>query len=66
MDGRLRATIPGTAQVVGEDLAKHQAVRKGKAVATDPSPQKDHASIMVIEEDLAAMAPARPDELITL
>ena len=49
-----------------EDLAKYQAVRKGKAVATDPSPQKDHAFIMVIEEDSAAAAPTRLDELITL
>ena len=32
----------------------------------DPSPQKDHASIMVLEEDSAAAAPTRPDELITL
>ena len=49
-----------------EDIAEYQAVRKGKAVVMDPSPQKDHASIMVLEEDLAAVAPTRPDELITL
>ena len=49
-----------------EDLAEYQAARKGKAVATDPSPQKDHDSIMVIEEDSVAMAPIRPDGLITL
>ena len=41
-------------------------MKKGKAVATNPSSQKDHASIMVIEEDSAAVAPTRPDELITL
>ena len=49
-----------------EDLAEHQVVRKGKAVATDPSLQKDHASIMVLEEDSVATDPFRPDELITL
>ena len=51
---------------LAEDLAEYQAVRKGKAMATDPSPQKDHASIMVLEEDSAVAAPTRPDELITL
>ena len=51
---------------LAEDHAEYQAVRKGKAVATDPSPQKDHASILVIEEDSAAVTPTRPDELITL
>ena len=49
-----------------EDIAEYQTARKGKAVVTDPSPQKDHASIMVLEEDLAAAATTRPDELITL
>ena len=49
-----------------EDLAEHQAAMKGKAMATGPSSQKDHASIMVIEEDSAVVAPTRPDELITL
>ena len=39
-------------------------VKKGKAVVTDPSPQKDHPAIMVLEEEEAA-APTRPDELIT-
>ena len=42
-----------------EDHAEYQAVRKGKVVATDPSPQKDHTSIMVLEEDSAA-TPTRP------
>ena len=51
---------------LAEDIAEHQAARKGKAVVTNPSPQDDHTSIMVLEEDLAAVAPARLDELITL
>ena len=51
---------------LAEDHAEYQAVRKGEAVATDPSLQKDHASIMVIEEDPAAVALTKPDELITL
>ena len=51
---------------LAEDHAEYQTVRKGKAVATNPSPQKDYASIMVIEEDSAAQYPTRPDELITL
>ena len=50
---------------IAEDLAEYQVVKKGKAVATDPSLQKDHLSIMVLEEDSAA-TPTRPDELITL
>ena len=50
-----------------EDLAEHQAAeRKGKAVATDPPLQEDHASIMVLEEDSAVPDSPRPDELITL
>ena len=40
-------------------------MKKGKAVVTDPSPQKDHPSIMVLEEDAAA-TPTRPNKLITL
>ena len=44
---------------------EHQAAKKGKTMAMDPSLGKDHASIMVIEEDSAAAAPIRPDELIT-
>ena len=51
---------------LAEDIAEHQAARKGKAVVMDPSPQEDHASIMVLEEDLAAAAPTRLYELITL
>ena len=51
---------------LAEDHVEYQTMRKGKAAATDPFPQKDHASIMVIEEDSAAAAPTRPDELITL
>ena len=50
---------------LAEDFVKYQAVKKGKAVVTDPSLQKDHTSIMVLEEDLAA-TPTKPDELITL
>ena len=49
---------------LAEDLIEYQTVKKGKAVATDPSPQKDHPSIMVLEEDSAA-TPTRPDQLIT-
>ena len=49
-----------------EDLAEHQAAMKGKAKAMGPSSQKDHASIMVIEEDSAVVPPTRPGELITL
>ena len=48
-----------------EDLVEYQAVKKGKAMATDPSLRKYHLSIMVLEEDSAA-TPTRPDELITL
>ena len=45
-----------------EDLAEHQAAKKGKAVATGPSPRMDHASIMVIEEESTIAAPTRPDD----
>ena len=51
---------------LAEDVAEYQAARKGKAVVTDPSLQKDHASIMVLEEEPAAVATTRLDELITL
>ena len=47
-----------------EDAGEQQALRKGKAVVTDPSPLQDHSSIMVLEEEAEA-APTRPDELIT-
>ena len=50
--------------VFAEDVAEQQTLRKGKAVATDPSLPQDHSSIMVLEEELEA-APTRPDELIT-
>ena len=50
---------------LAEDLAEYQVVRKGKVVVTDPSPWKDHTSIMVLEEATAA-TPTKPDELITL
>ena len=49
---------------LAEDIAEQQALRKGKAVATDPSPPQDHSSIMVLEEEAVA-APTRPDEFIT-
>ena len=51
--------------VLAEDAAEQQALRKGKAVATDSSLPQDHSSIMVLEEEPEA-APTRPDELITL
>ena len=51
---------------LAEDVAEYQATRKAKAVVMDPSPQKDHASIMVLEEDPAAAATTRLDELIAL
>ena len=47
-----------------EDAVEQQALRKGKAVATDPSLPQDHSSIMVLEEEPEA-APTRPNELIT-
>ena len=50
---------------LAEDVAKQQAVKKGKAVVKNPSQQEDHPSILVMEEKSAA-APTRPDELITL
>ena len=48
-----------------EDAAEQQMVKKGKVVVTDPSPQKDHPSIMILEEESAAV-PTRLDDLITL
>ena len=50
--------------VLAEDDTEQQALRNGKAVATDPSPSQDHSSIMVLEEELDE-APTRLDELIT-
>ena len=49
--------------VLAEDAAEQQAVKKGKAVVTDPSLQKDHPSIMVLKEE-SATTPTGPDELI--
>ena len=49
---------------LAEDAAEQQALRKGKAMAADPSPSRDHSSIMVLEEEPEA-APTRPDKLIT-
>ena len=50
--------------VLAEDAAEQRALRKGKAVPTNPSLPQDHSSIMVLEEEPEA-ALARPDELIT-
>ena len=50
---------------LAEDPAEYQEVKKGKAMAMDPSPQKVHPYIMVLEEDPVG-TPTRPDELITL
>ena len=50
---------------LAEDAAEQQAVKKGKAVVTDPSQYEDHPSIMVLEEE-SATTPTRPNELITL
>ena len=53
---------------LAEDVAKQQAIRKGKVVITDYEPtdsyqSQDHSAIMVLEETGAA--PSRPVELIT-
>ena len=50
--------------MLAEDAVEQQSLRKGKAVATGPSPSQDHSSIMVLEEEPEA-APTKPDELIT-
>ena len=50
--------------MLAEDAAEQEVLRKGKVMATDPSPPQDHPSIMVLEEELEA-APTRLDELIT-
>ena len=47
-----------------EDAAEQYTLKKGKAVAANPSLPQDHSSIMVLEEELEA-APTRPDEIIT-
>ena len=47
-----------------EDAAEQQVLRKGKAVATNPSSLQDRPSIMVMGEDTEPAA-TRPDELIT-
>ena len=47
-----------------EDVAEQHTLKKGKAVATDPSLPQDHSSIMVLEEELE-VAPTRLDALIT-
>ena len=46
-----------------EDATEQHTLKKGKAVATDPSLPQDHSSIMVLEEKLE-VAPTRPDELM--
>ena len=50
---------------LAEDAAEQHAVKKWKAVITDPSQQQNHPSIMVLEEAIAT-TPTRPNELITL
>ena len=50
--------------VFAKDAAEQHTLKKGKAMATDPSLPQDHSPIMVIEEELEA-ASTRPDELIT-
>ena len=40
--------------VFAEDVAEQHTLKKGKAVATDPSLPQDHSSIMVLEEELEA------------
>ena len=49
--------------VFAEDTVEQHTLKKGKAVATDPSLLQDHSSIMALEEELEA-APTRLDELI--
>ena len=49
---------------LAEDATEQQLLRKGKAVAMDPSSPQDRPSIMVLGEDTEP-APTRPDELIT-
>ena len=49
---------------LAEDAAEQQVLRKGKAMAMDPSSPQDHPSIMVLGED-TELALTRPDELIT-
>ena len=50
--------------VLAEDVAEQHTLKKGKAVATDPSLLQHHPSVMVLEEELEAVI-TRPDELIT-
>ena len=50
--------------VLAENATEQQVLRKGKAMAMDPSLLQDHPSIMVLGEDTEP-APTRPDELIT-
>ena len=51
--------------VFAVDAAEQHTLKKGKAVATDPSLPQDHPSIMVLGEDMEP-AHTRLDELITL
>ena len=50
--------------VFTEDTAEQHTLKKGKAVAMDPSLPQDRPSIKVLEEELEA-ASARLDKLIT-
>ena len=49
---------------LAEHATEQQVLRKGKAVATDPSSPQDRPLIMVLGEDTEP-TPTRPDELIT-
>ena len=64
MLGDLELLFQEQLAVLAEDAAEQQVLRKGKAVATDPSSPQDHPSIMVLGEDTEP-TPTRPDELIT-
>ena len=61
MLGDLELLFQEQLTALAEDAAEQQALRKGKAVVTNPSPPQDHASIMVLGEETGA-TPTRPDE----
>ena len=50
MLGDLELLFQKQLTALAEDVAEQQALRKGKAVATDPTPPQDYSSIMVLEE----------------
>ena len=64
MLGDLELLFQEQLTALAENAAEQYAVKKGKAVITDPSPQEDHPSVMVLEEESVA-TPTRPVELIT-